>query len=691
MSIKSRKLFAILVITLMILTMLPLTAFAADTSWSATNSFVTVDKTSAIVNSPIVFTLNVLDANLAAVTTGPVTFWLKSSRDAETGTVAAAAVTPSAINPVTAGSAEGQQFVVTPAAEGKVTVTLTSAAPGNVTIGFYRGGAKDGVLIDSKTVTFRATAVTLDTVTVTVTPSTSADVGTELTLAAQLNPALRDKEVTFSKSYKGGSYVTIGTATTNILGRATIKVTETASGAYTFRATAEGVSGTAAFTYNALAPIRVEKVTADGTNVAVARDFRVKAQAFDPHGNLKLDVNALDFKVQKAPSDSALKDAVLAKAVDTADDTVYGTFRADVAGEYTIRAYVVGNTSIFKDIVLQAVPFGTLTEVKVMLASGRSSLRSVDKTTPDAMTLRVQIVDNNGVAVSTTDYAGIKLYSSNPALVKVTGDFNIEGPNVIDRVGTAVISAVHLASGITGTVNVPVVGGPAAITSNVSYDGLKASVTLQAVDAAGNPTYWGTVGTGTAIGYNILAPNVTVSNKKDFGALTGKATFDATVSAAGTFNVTIVTANGFSKAFTLDYVPPKPELGAVVMFIGSNSYVADGKPGTMDVAPFIENGRTFVPVRFVAEAFGCVADWGPKDAATEWVTLTRGDMVITITIGSAAIVVVSGGFTETVTADVAAFIKDGRTFLPLRAIGEIFGAEFDWGPKDAATEWVSFS
>ena len=159
------------------------------------------------------------------------------------------------------------------------------------------------------------------------------------------------------------------------------------------------------------------------------------------------------------------------------------------------------------------------------------------------------------------------------------------------------------------------------------------------------------------------------------------------------YKVTVVTHNGYSTTFDLDFEEAAEEVDVanVTMFIGSTNYVADGSAGSMDVAPFIEDGRTFVPVRFIAEAFGAEVDWEPKDAATEKVFVTSGDIEITITIGEYTIEVVSDDETETVVSDVAAFIRDGRTFLPLRAIGEILGAEFDWGPKDADTEWVSFS
>ena len=45
------------------------------------------------------------------------------------------------------------------------------------------------------------------------------------------------------------------------------------------------------------------------------------------------------------------------------------------------------------------------------------------------------------------------------------------------------------------------------------------------------------------------------------------------------------------------------------MWIGSNTYVLNGKPYTMDTAPFIKDSRTFVPIAFIAEALGCKVSW----------------------------------------------------------------------------------
>lgn len=47
----------------------------------------------------------------------------------------------------------------------------------------------------------------------------------------------------------------------------------------------------------------------------------------------------------------------------------------------------------------------------------------------------------------------------------------------------------------------------------------------------------------------------------------------------------------------------------VEMFIGRKTYYVDGQPREMDTAPIVTQGRTFVPLRFAAEAMGCDVDW----------------------------------------------------------------------------------
>lgn len=53
--------------------------------------------------------------------------------------------------------------------------------------------------------------------------------------------------------------------------------------------------------------------------------------------------------------------------------------------------------------------------------------------------------------------------------------------------------------------------------------------------------------------------------------------------------------------------------------IGSKTMIVDGNPVEMDVAPFIKDSRTWVPMRFVSEGLGATVDYGPKPSV-EWVT-----------------------------------------------------------------------
>lgn len=59
----------------------------------------------------------------------------------------------------------------------------------------------------------------------------------------------------------------------------------------------------------------------------------------------------------------------------------------------------------------------------------------------------------------------------------------------------------------------------------------------------------------------------------------------------------------------------------VSLTIGSQQATVDGQPQTMDVAPFIVNATTFVPLRFVSQALGASVNWNDS---TSTVTISGG-------------------------------------------------------------------
>ncbi|MCK5848090.1 MAG: choice-of-anchor D domain-containing protein [Caldisericia bacterium] len=108
--------------------------------------------------------------------------------------------------------------------------------------------------------------------------------------------------------------------------------------------------------------------------------------------------------------------------------------------------------------------------------------------------------------------------------------------------------------------------------------------------------------------------------------------------------------------------------------IGNKTVLINGEPKIMEASPFISKGRTVVPIRIIAEAFGAKIDW---DGKTQTITITQGKNEISMSIGK-PIATVNG---EKVILDTAPVISSGRTFVPLRFIAEAFGAKIDWDGK----------
>jgi hypothetical protein len=121
-------------------------------------------------------------------------------------------------------------------------------------------------------------------------------------------------------------------------------------------------------------------------------------------------------------------------------------------------------------------------------------------------------------------------------------------------------------------------------------------------------------------------------------------------------------------------------------YIGRPYYRVDQQTFDMDVAPYIKDNRTFLPVRFVAYACGVEEGDISWDGATGTVQLQKGDIQLTLNIGSQVLKVrdASGAVNE-VLMDVAPEITSDRTMLPVRWVAEQFSYQVSW---EAATQTV---
>ncbi len=119
-----------------------------------------------------------------------------------------------------------------------------------------------------------------------------------------------------------------------------------------------------------------------------------------------------------------------------------------------------------------------------------------------------------------------------------------------------------------------------------------------------------------------------------------------------------------------------------VLTIGSSTYRIRGVSQTGDVAPYIKNSRTFLPIRPVAYALGIDDSHIMWDAASQTVTLSKDNRVVQLRIGS-NIMTING---ISITLDAAPEISNSRTCLPIALVAQAFGATVTW---DAATQTVT--
>lgn len=92
---------------------------------------------------------------------------------------------------------------------------------------------------------------------------------------------------------------------------------------------------------------------------------------------------------------------------------------------------------------------------------------------------------------------------------------------------------------------------------------------------------------------------------------------------------------------------------------------------TEEVNPEITNGRVMLPIRNIVEAIGGKIEWNDK---TKEVTITKSGDTLILTVGNTS----AYRNNKKITLDVAPYIKDGRTFLPVRFVSEQLGQKVEW-------------
>ncbi|PYI56468.1 stalk domain-containing protein [Paenibacillus flagellatus] len=129
------------------------------------------------------------------------------------------------------------------------------------------------------------------------------------------------------------------------------------------------------------------------------------------------------------------------------------------------------------------------------------------------------------------------------------------------------------------------------------------------------------------------------------------------------------------------------ELPAGMTADGTIKVVYGNRPIDFDALPELSNGRTMVPVRVIAEALGFEVTFDENAQTGErQVNLGKAGTTVGLTIGKAEVrKTVQAAPESTKSIDVAPYIKDDRTYVPVRFFAEELGLDVQW---DNATSTV---
>lgn len=114
----------------------------------------------------------------------------------------------------------------------------------------------------------------------------------------------------------------------------------------------------------------------------------------------------------------------------------------------------------------------------------------------------------------------------------------------------------------------------------------------------------------------------------------------------------------------------------ITLYIGKNRAFVNGKEIKLDTSPFIKNGRTYVPLRFISESIGGSVYW---DGNEKKVMITLYDVSLTMWVNKTNYYVNSIPY---VMDSPPLLLPPGRVFVPIRVVSESLGASVSWYDKE---------
>lgn len=185
--------------------------------------------------------------------------------------------------------------------------------------------------------------------------------------------------------------------------------------------------------------------------------------------------------------------------------------------------------------------------------------------------------------------------------------------------------------------------------------------------------------------WEVNVNNVRVFDGKEIETIIKTVSFEASVPLQPGKNTIPIEAIDMAGNRAIEFIDitwedqTKPPI-IIEIWIGKLYSFIDKEYKKLEVAPKIVNGRTMVPLRFIAEGFEAVVSFEPK---TQKIKISLRDIQITLQIDQPfALVERKKGEeyeSQLISLDTPPYIQNGRTMVPLRFIAEGFGATTEWG------------
>jgi ribosomal protein S19 len=308
-------------------------------------------------------------------------------------------------------------------------------------------------------------------------------------------------------------------------------------------------------------------------------------------------------------------------------------------------------------------------------------------------TLFFYAVDREGHKESTKSFQ-IKVDTIPPVLFVTEPKDN----SIVSSKTIKVKGIVDIGSTVTvGGVNVPV-DGAGNFESTFEMSGNSETISVVAVDIAGNTTEVKVKVTldtepppltivKPVMFENIIKLPLVVEGVTEKGATVTVNGEKVTVKEDGTFsyefyglkenvinNIEVVAKDEAGNTTKKTVAVKYSRSVSIILQVGNTVAVVNGKNYTLEAVPQINSGRTMVPLRFIGESFGATFEY---DATTKKISIQFNNSAIQMWIGKET-AVVNG---KEVQLDVAPYILNGRTLVPIRFISEVFGADVVWNPQ----------